>query len=161
MDDRGVPGDDDAVTETRTAYYDRTAIDNAAFADHRKLATIGSDRAAIVVAVTSLATTLGARASGVAASFPWIGGALAVFAHRAQGAAAEVAVLRGMAIALYGFLAFFAVLGFVLTRMNLPLAFVAATAAALAVQTVTLRFVHGETRAMASAKVPPGSFRNK
>jgi hypothetical protein len=102
---------------------------------------------AIVVAVTSLATALGARASGVAASFPWIGGALAVFAHRAQGAAAGVAVLRGMAIALYGFLAFFAVLGFVLTRMDLPLAFVAATAAALAVQTVTLRFVHGDARA--------------
>ena len=102
---------------------------------------------AIVVAVTSLATTLGARASGVAASFPWIGGALAVFAHRAHGAAAGVAVLRGMAIALYGFLAFFAVLGFVLTRMDLPLAFVAATAAALAVQTITLRFVHGEARA--------------
>jgi hypothetical protein len=66
-----------------------------------------------------------------------------------------------MAIALYGFLAFFAVLGFVLTRMDLPLAFVAATAAALAVQTVTLRFMHGETRAMASAQVPQGSFRNK
>ncbi|MFZ2109479.1 MAG: hypothetical protein WAV18_29580, partial [Roseiarcus sp.] len=80
-------------------------------------------------------------------SFPWIGGALAVFAHRAHGAAAGVAVLRGMAVALYGFLAFFAVLGFVLTRMDLPLAFVAATAAALAVQTITLRFVHGETRA--------------
>jgi hypothetical protein len=40
-----------------------------------------------------------------------------------------------------------AVLGFVLTRMDLPLAFVAATAAALAVQTVTLRFVHGDARA--------------
>ena len=106
---------------------------------------------AIVVAVTSLATTLGARASGVAASFPWIGGALAVFAHRAQGAAAGVAVLRGMAIALYGFLAFFAVLGFALTRMDLPLAFVAATAAALAVQTVTLRFVCGNARARPSA----------
>jgi hypothetical protein len=102
---------------------------------------------AVVVGVTSLATTLGARGSGVAASFPWIGGALAVFAHRAQGAAAGVAVLRGMAIALYSFLAFFAVLGVALTRIDLPTSFVAATAAALAVQVVTLRILRGEARA--------------
>jgi hypothetical protein len=106
---------------------------------------------AIVVAVTSLATTLGARASGVAASFPWIGGALAVFAHRAQGAAAGILVLRGMAIALYSILTFFAVLGFVLTRVDLPLAFICATASALAVQAVTLRIVHGDARARLSA----------
>ena len=105
----------------------------------------------IVVGVTSLATTLGARASGVAASFPWIGGAVAVFAHRAQGAAAGIAVLRGMAIALYSFLAFFAVLGFALTRMDLPLAFICATASVLAVQAVTLRIVYGEARARTSA----------
>jgi hypothetical protein len=37
-------------------------------------------------------------------------------------------------------------LGFVLTRMDLPLAFVAATAAALAVQTLALRFVHATAR---------------
>lgn len=109
---------------------------------------------AIVIGVTSLATTLGARASGVAASFPWIGGALAVFAHRAQGAAAGIAVLRGMAIALYSFLAFFAVLGFALTRMDLPLAFICATASVLAVQAVTLRIVYGEARARASAAIP-------
>jgi hypothetical protein len=99
---------------------------------------------ALVVGVTSVASTLGPRASGVAASFPWIGGALAIFAHRAQGAAAGVAVLRGMAAALYSFLAFFAVLGFVVTRLELPLAFVAATASALMVQLIMLRIVRGD-----------------
>jgi hypothetical protein len=107
----------------------------------------------IVVGVTSAATTLGARASGVAASFPWIGGALAVFAHRAQGAAAGIAVLRGMAIALYSFLAFFAVLGFALTRMDLLLAFICAAGSALAVQAATLKFMHGDARARASAAI--------
>jgi hypothetical protein len=105
---------------------------------------------AIVVAVTSLAATLGARASGVAAAFPWIGGALAVFAHRAQGAAAGVAVLRGMAIALYSFLAFFTVLGLALTRVHPLVAFVAATAAALAVQAVALQILRGDARTLAS-----------
>ena len=104
---------------------------------------------AIVVAVTTLATTFGPRASGVMASFPWIGIALAVFAHRAHGAKAGVAVLRGMAIALYGFLAFFALLGFALTRIPAPLEFLAATATALAVQFATLKVVRGDSRARA------------
>jgi hypothetical protein len=56
-----------------------------------------------------------------------------------------------MAIALYSFLAFFAVLGFMLTRVDLPLAFVCATASALAVQAVTLTIVHGDARARLSA----------
>jgi hypothetical protein len=101
---------------------------------------------ALVVGVTSLASALGPRASGATASFPWIGGALAAFAHRAQGADAGVAVLRGFALALYGFLVFFAVLGFALTRVDLPFAFLAATVAALGIQLTTLRLVRGEAR---------------
>ena len=100
----------------------------------------------IVVGVTSFATLLGPRASGVTASFPWIGGALAVFAHRAHGAQAGVAVLRGLAIALYGFLVFFGVLVFALTRAPLPLAFGAAAAGALAMQFFTLKFVRSDAK---------------
>lgn len=101
---------------------------------------------AIVFGVTSFASLLGPRASGVTASFPWIGGALAVFAHRAHGAEAGLAVLRGLATALYGFLTFFAVLGSCLTLIPATAAFAAATAGALAVQFVTLKFIRSDAR---------------
>jgi hypothetical protein len=41
----------------------------------------------------------------------------------------------------------------VLTRMDLPVAFICATASALAVQAVTLKIVHGDARARASAAI--------
>ena len=71
---------------------------------------------ALVVAVTSFASLLGARASGIVATFPLIGAALGVFAHRAHGPRAGVAVLRGMASALFAFAFFFFVVGLAIPR---------------------------------------------
>jgi hypothetical protein len=94
---------------------------------------------AFVIALTSFAATLGARASGVIASFPLIGAALAVFAQRAQGPMAGVDVLRGMAGALFGFAMFFYVLSLLLPRTGLPVAFCGAALSALLTQGLTLR----------------------
>ncbi|HYA74451.1 MAG TPA: hypothetical protein VEF36_14965 [Roseiarcus sp.] len=94
---------------------------------------------ALVVAVTSFASLLGARASGILATFPLIGAALGVFAHRAHGPCAGVAVLRGMTSALFAFAVFFFVLGLAMPRVGVALAFAAATLAALLVQMATLR----------------------
>ena len=66
---------------------------------------------ALVVGLTSAATTLGPEASGAAASFPLIGASIAAFAHWRQGPEAGVAVMRGMASALYAFAVFFAIAG--------------------------------------------------
>ncbi len=105
---------------------------------------------ALVVAVTSFASLRGARASGVVATFPLIGAALGVFAHRAHGPRAGVAVLRGMASALFAFAAFFYVVGLALPRAGLLAAFSMATLAALTIQGATLRLVRGgATRALA------------
>ncbi len=98
---------------------------------------------ALVVAVTSSASLLGARGSGIVATFPLIGAALGVFAHRAHGPRAGVAVLRGMASALFAFALFFFVAGLAIPRTSLALAFAAATLAALLVQAATLTLVRG------------------
>ena len=96
---------------------------------------------ALVVAVTTFASTLGARASGVAASFPFIGAAFGVLAHRADGPRAGVAALRGMVAALFSFAFFFFTLGLALPRTGLLSAFAAATLVALVVQAATLTLV--------------------
>jgi hypothetical protein len=98
---------------------------------------------ALVVAVTSFASLLGARASGIVACFPLIGAALGVFAHRAYGPRAGVAVLRGMASALCAFAFFFLVVDLTLVRAGVVLGFAAATLAALLVQSATLRLARG------------------
>jgi hypothetical protein len=93
---------------------------------------------ALVVGLTSTAATLGPGASGVAASFPLIGASIAAFAHLSQGPEAGVAVLRGMASALYAFAAFFVIAGLALPRVSLLAAFALATAGGLIAQGATL-----------------------
>lgn len=94
---------------------------------------------ALVVGVTSAATALGPRPSAIVASFPLIAASLAVFAQIGQGAPAGVAVMRGMASALYGFAIFFLIAGFALTRIPLLPAFALASAGALGAQGLSLR----------------------
>jgi hypothetical protein len=95
----------------------------------------------LVVGLTSAAATLGPRASGITASFPVIGASIAAFAHWRQGPEAGVAVMRGMANALYAFAAFFAIAGAALPRMSLLPAFALATAGALIAQGATLHML--------------------
>ena len=96
---------------------------------------------ALVVTVTSFASLLGARASGVAAAFPLIGAALGVFAHRAHGPRAGVALLRGMTGSLFAFAFFFLVVGQTISRAGPLVAFTAAILVALLVQAATLTLV--------------------
>jgi hypothetical protein len=93
---------------------------------------------ALVVGLTSAAATLGPGASGAVASFPLIGASIAAFAHSSQGPEAGVAVLRGMASALYAFAAFFVIAGLALPRVSLLAAFALATAGGLIAQGATL-----------------------
>lgn len=101
---------------------------------------------ALVLTVTALAGELGPRVSGVSASFPVISGGLAVFAHSARGPAAGISALRGMASALFGFIAFFGVLSLSLDLIAAPLAYLAATLAALGVQSLTLQLIRRDAR---------------
>ena len=89
---------------------------------------------AFVVALTGLAPALGARLAGLIAPFPLYATVLAVFAHRIEGSAPAIGVLRGLLLGLFAFAAFFFVLAVTLPVQGVGLAFVAAIAIALAVQ---------------------------
>ncbi len=96
---------------------------------------------AFVVALTSLAPVLGPQVSGLLAPFPLFTTILAAFAHHFQGAPSAILVLRGVLLGLFGFTAFFLVVALLLQPAGLLIAFACAIAAAIALQTVSLRLV--------------------
>lgn len=90
-----------------------------------------------VVVLTSAAPLLGARLAGLLAPFPLYAGVLATFAHRVEGLALAVGVLRGLLLGLFAFAAFFFVLAEVL-ETSILIAFAAAICVALAMQATSL-----------------------
>lgn len=92
----------------------------------------------LVVSVTLVAPYIGATSSGIIASYPFIATILAIFAHRAFGAAAAQRTVRGMVTGLFGFSTFFVVLSLLLTKSGLLAAYVLATSSSLAVQAILL-----------------------
>jgi hypothetical protein len=92
----------------------------------------------VVLLITALAPRLGARLSGLLATYPLFAAILTAFAHRLQGPAAAVSVLRGLLFGLFAFAAFCFVLGVSLVRLGIPGAFGAAIAVALLVQGISL-----------------------
>jgi hypothetical protein len=112
---------------------------------------------ALVVGLTSAAAALSPGASGVTASFPLIGASIAVFAHWSQGPEAGVAVLRGMATALYAFAAFFVIVGVALPRVSILAAFVLATAGCLIAQGATLLIARRPTKMEDAAEGGPAA----
>ena len=94
----------------------------------------------LVVSITSAASALGPRLSGVLAAFPVYAAILTVFGHRA-GPASAVQVLRGQLLGLFAFAGFFLVLGLLIEGAGLPLAFAAALATTFAIQAGSLVLV--------------------
>ena len=92
---------------------------------------------ALVFGLTELAPWVGAKASGLMATYPAFAAVLAAFAHGARGPAAATGVLRGLLVGLFGFTGFFAVLALTLAPLGLAAAFAAATLVALAIQGLT------------------------
>ena len=90
-----------------------------------------------VVALTQAAPLLGPRFSGLLAAFPVITTVLAVFTHRAHGPRHANAVLRGLLLGVFSFVAFYAVLGITVERVGIGGAFAAASGAALLVHALT------------------------
>jgi len=94
---------------------------------------------AFVFSLTTSASLLGPQLSGLITPFPIFGSVLAVFAHRQQGASAAQHFLRGHAMSLFGFAAFFLVVGAALTALPTHWAYLLATLAAIVVNGLTLR----------------------
>jgi hypothetical protein len=91
-----------------------------------------------VVVLTGIAPLLGARLAGLLSPFPLYATVLAVFAHRLEGAAPAISVLRGLLLGLFAFAAFFCVLSLTLIAQPIGIAFAAAIVVCLAVQGASL-----------------------
>jgi hypothetical protein len=91
-----------------------------------------------VLFLTGLAPTLGPRLTGLLAPFPVYAAVLAIFAHRIEGPAAAVTVLRGLLLGLFSFAGFFLVVAALLEPTGVAAAFSAAVAAAAALQGASL-----------------------
>jgi hypothetical protein len=101
----------------------------------------------VVVVLTAAAPALGPRLSGLLATFPVFASVLAAFAQRSQGPVAARQVLRGMVSGLFGFAAFFTVVGALVARAGIAAAFTAGTLAALAAHGVGYVLMHRGRRA--------------
>jgi hypothetical protein len=88
---------------------------------------------ALVLGLTGMAPLVGARLSGLLATYPLFGAVLAAFAHHQSGAAAAGRVLRGLLIGLFGFTGFFLLLAVTIEPIGIAGAFAMATALALAI----------------------------
>jgi len=91
----------------------------------------------VVLVLAALATTIGARLTGLLAVYPLYSAVLAAFAYRLEGRAAAVGLLRGLLVGLFSFAAFYSTLALTLSRLNLGAAFACAIAAALTVQALS------------------------
>ncbi len=90
--------------------------------------------ALLVLAVTYFAAQLGPTLSGILAMFPVMGTVLVLFTHRSAGAATAVQLLRGMVLGFYSFSTFCAVLAWMLTKVEIGMAFLLALVTAGIVQ---------------------------
>lgn len=97
---------------------------------------------AFVVALTAAAPSLGAQLSGLLATLPIYASILSGFNHRLLGADQAVRFTRGLALGLWGFIAFFAALEALLAVSPVWLSFTAATLVALATQGALGWFSH-------------------
>ena len=93
--------------------------------------------AALTLAVTGLANTVGSQWSGLLAVFPVLGSVLAVFSHRGQGSAFAATLLRALAMGLWSLAAFFLVAALALPIFGTAVSFTLAVVAAAVAQTTT------------------------
>ena len=97
--------------------------------------------ALLVLVLTSVAAALGPALAGSLSPIPVFGALLAVFAHRDQGAAAAVQLLRGMVLGSFGFATFLLMVAGLLDRMAVGPTYALASAGALGVHGLTLSVV--------------------
>lgn len=96
----------------------------------------------LVLGLTAAAQTLGPAWTGVLSPFPVFTAVLGVFTQRHDGTAAVHALLRGLVLGLFSFVAFFLVVGLTLDALSLPMVYVLAAATALLVNAAAWGFAH-------------------
>jgi hypothetical protein len=99
---------------------------------------------ALVIAITSAAPLLGPQLTGLLTTYPVYAGVLAVFAHAQRGGAAAGQVVRGLCYGIIAFATFFLVIGALVDRAGIAIAFGGAAGAAVAIQALTLTRIRSE-----------------
>ncbi len=89
---------------------------------------------AFVLVLTGVAPALGPRLTGLLSPFPLYAAVLTVFAHRLEGPAQAVDVLKGLLLGLFAFTGFFLTLAALIEGAGIALAFAAAIAVIFVVQ---------------------------
>ena len=92
----------------------------------------------LVLVITGAAPLLGPQLTGMLTTYPIYASVLTVFAHSQRGGAAAIHVVRGLCYGLFAFASFFFAIGATIERAGIVIAFVAAIAAALVVQGLSL-----------------------
>lgn len=95
---------------------------------------------AFVLLITALGDILGPRLGGLVSTFPIFATVMTVFAHRHQGAGAATQWLRGSLFGMYATVAFYVVVGTMVTQLPLFVTYPLAIAAALTVNGLMLHF---------------------
>jgi hypothetical protein len=96
--------------------------------------------AVLVIALAAAGAAVGPLVGGMLAALPVLASLLAVFTHRQDGGGAATSLLRGAVAGMAGFVAFVEVVAVLIVPAGTGAAFAVATAAAVAVQALT---VHG------------------
>jgi hypothetical protein len=103
--------------------------------------------ALFVLAVTASAAALGPAWTGRLSTIPILGLVLAIFTHRASGAASAAALLRAMARGLYSYATFCLVVAAALPRLGLAASFTLAIALGLVAQAASVAILQGSSAA--------------
>jgi hypothetical protein len=123
--------------------------------------------AALLVALLSAAAgALGPLVGGMLAALPVLACVLAVFTHREAGAPAAIGLLRGLVAGMASFVVFCQLIGMLIGRYGIAVAFAAATLAAVLAQALTVYSVHSLLRRQSSSASPAvaagaGSWRRQ
>ena len=94
--------------------------------------------ASMLVVITTLASSLGSKWSGLLSPFPVFSFVMATFSHSQGGPGAAWRFMRGLLTGLFGYTAFFLVVGLLMGHSHLVVVYTLATIAALSVNGVSL-----------------------
>lgn len=104
-----------------------------------------------VLLITALGDILGPRLGGLVSTFPIFATVMTVFAHRHQGASAAIQWLRGSLFGMYATVAFYVVIGTLVTQLPIYVTYPLAIAAALTVNGLMLHFTRADSRDQAQS----------
>ncbi|HEX9330880.1 MAG TPA: hypothetical protein VF896_03255 [Anaerolineales bacterium] len=99
-----------------------------------------------IVLLTEIAPFIGPRLTGLLATIPLYTVILTIFAHRLQGSAGAINVLRGLLFGMLGFASFFLALGILIERAGVGTAFLVAILITLLIQGITLQILPERAR---------------